>query len=68
MNIGKIKLTKVQTVKTINNFKIRGRFAFKKIFGHHLQSGLKLGHFGSDPLPPDKNVLIFNYYKIRFSN
>ena len=27
-----------------------------------------LGHFGLHPLPPDQNVLIFNYKKIRFSS
>ena len=46
--------------------KNKGCLALKKLLGHLLKLGKKLEHFGSNPLPPDKNFLIYNYEKLGF--
>ena len=57
----------------LSQIPLRGRYLTSKLKGefwlpvlHQLKLGQKLGHFGSDPLPPDQNVLIFNQKIIRF--
>ena len=47
---------------------ISGHLTTKLHFWHQKRLHQKLGYFCFDPLPPDQNVLIFNYKKIRFSS
>ena len=47
---------------------ISGHLTTKLHFWHQKRLLQNLGHFGFHPLPPDQNVLILNYKKIRFSS
>ena len=44
------------------------KFGSKNVVYSPLKIGTKIRKYGSDPLPPDMNFLIFNYKEIRFSN